>query len=116
VIEEERLVENAARVGDLMLRRFLEMQERYEFIGDVRGKGLLIGVELVKDRKTKEPLAKDVCVRLFKEAVQRGLISMVYSPFFRVNPPLTIDEATAENAMAIMDEVFGQLAQRGDWR
>ena len=116
VIEEEGLVENAARVGDFMLRRFREMQERYEFIGDVRGKGLLIGVELVKDRKTKEPLAKDVCVRLFKEGVKRGLISMVYSPFFRVNPPLTIDEATAETALGILDEVFAGLAREGGWR
>jgi 4-aminobutyrate aminotransferase-like enzyme len=116
VIEEEGLVENAARVGDLMLRRFREMQERYEFIGDVRGKGLLIGVELVKDRKTKVPLAKDVCVRLFQEGLKRGLISMVYSPFFRVNPPLTIDEATAETALGILDEVFAGLARQGDWR
>ena len=98
VIEEERLVENAAKVGAFMLRRFREMQERYEFIGDVRGKGLLIGVELVKDRTTKEPLAKEVCVRLFHECLKRGLVSMVYSPSFRVNPPLTIDEGTADNA------------------
>jgi 4-aminobutyrate aminotransferase-like enzyme len=116
VIEEEKLVENAARVGDFMLRRFREMQERYDFIGDVRGRGLLIGVELVKDRKTKEPLAKDVCVRLFRESLKRGLISMVYSPFFRVNPPLTIDEGTADNALGILDEVFAGLAREGGWR
>jgi 4-aminobutyrate aminotransferase/(S)-3-amino-2-methylpropionate transaminase len=116
VIEEEGLVENAARVGEVMLRRFREMQERYQFIGDVRGKGLLIGVELVKNRKTKEPLAKDVCVRLFQEGVKRGLISMVYSPFFRVNPPLTIDEATAETALGILDEVFAGLARQGGWQ
>ncbi len=116
VIEEEGLVENAARVGACMLRRFREMQERYEFIGDVRGRGLLIGLELVKDRRTKEPLAKEVCVRLFKECLKRGLISMVYNPFFRVNPPLTIDEVTADNALGILDEVFGGLAREGGWR
>jgi 4-aminobutyrate aminotransferase-like enzyme len=116
VIEEEKLVDNAERVGAFMLKRFREMQERYEFIGDVRGKGLLIGVELVKDRKTKEPLAKDVCVRLFRECLKRGLVSMVYSPFFRVNPPLTIDEKTAENALAIVDEAFAVLAGEGGWR
>jgi 4-aminobutyrate aminotransferase-like enzyme len=116
VIEEEGLVQNAERVGALMLRRFREMQERYEFIGDVRGKGLLIGVELVKDRATKQPLAKDVCVRLFKESLKRGLISMVYNPNFRVNPPLSIDEGTAENALAILDEVFGMLAREGGWK
>jgi 4-aminobutyrate aminotransferase/(S)-3-amino-2-methylpropionate transaminase len=116
VIEEERLVENAERVGAFMLRRFREMQERYEFIGDVRGRGLLIGVELVKDRATKEPLARDVCVHLFHESLKRGLVSMVYNPCFRVNPPLTIDESTADNALCILDEVFALLAREGSWR
>ena len=116
VIEEERLVENAETVGAFMLRRFREMQERYPFIGDVRGRGLLIGVELVKDRATKEPLARATCVRLFRECLKRGLVSMVYSPFFRVNPPLTIDEGTADNALAILDEVFALLAREGGWR
>ncbi len=116
VIEEERLVENAERVGAFMLRRFREMQERYPFIGDVRGKGLLVGVELVKDRTTKEPLAKDVCVRLFRECLERGVVSMVYSPSFRVNPPLTIDEGTVDVALGILDEVFARLAREGGWR
>ena len=116
VIEEEGLVANAEKVGAFMLKRFQQMQERYEFIGDVRGKGLLIGLELVKDRKTKEPLAKEVCVRLFRQCLERGLISMVYSPFFRVNPPLTIDEGTADNALGILDEVFGLLARGGGWK
>jgi 4-aminobutyrate aminotransferase-like enzyme len=116
VIEEERLVENAERVGAFMLRRFRELQERYEFVGDVRGKGLLIGVELVKDRRTKEPLAKDVCVRLFQDCLRHGLVSMVYNPSFRVNPPLTIDEATADLALGILDEAFARLAREGGWR
>jgi 4-aminobutyrate aminotransferase / (S)-3-amino-2-methylpropionate transaminase / 5-aminovalerate transaminase len=116
VIEEDGLVKNAERVGAFMLRRFQEMQERYEFIGDVRGKGLLIGVDLVRDRQTKEPLAKDVCVRLFQAALRRGLVSMVYSPSFRVNPPLSIDEATADTALGILDEVFGELAREGGWQ
>jgi 4-aminobutyrate aminotransferase / (S)-3-amino-2-methylpropionate transaminase / 5-aminovalerate transaminase len=116
VIEEERLVENAERVGAFMLRRFRDMQERYPFIGDVRGKGLLIGVELVKDRTTKEALAKDACVRLFRDCLEHGLVSMVYSPSFRVNPPLTIDEETADTALGILDEAFARLAREGSWR
>jgi 4-aminobutyrate aminotransferase/(S)-3-amino-2-methylpropionate transaminase len=115
VIEEERLVENAERVGAFMLRRLREMQERYPFIGDVRGKGLLIGVELVRDRATKEALAKDVCVRLFRDCLEHGLISMVYTPSFRVNPPLTIDEETAATALGILDEAFARLARDGSW-
>ncbi len=116
VIEEEGLVQNAEQVGAFMLRRFRELQEKYEFIGDVRGKGLLIGVELVRDRKTKQPLAKEVCVRLFQECLRRGLVSMVYSPSFRVNPPLTIDRETADVALGILDEVFAGLAREGGWK
>jgi 4-aminobutyrate aminotransferase-like enzyme len=116
VIEEENLVENAASVGEWMLGKFLEMQERHALIGHVRGRGLLIGLELVKDRKTKEPLDREACVRLFQECLKRGLISMVYSPHFRVNPALSIDRATAETALAILDEVFTLAGRDGSWR
>jgi len=116
IIEEERLVENAERVGAFMLRRLREMQERYEFLGDVRGKGLLIGVELVRDRASRQPLAKEVCVRLFQDALRRGLISMVYNPSFRINPPLSIDETTADTALGILDESFAALDREGGWR
>ncbi len=116
IIEEERLVENSAEVGAFMLARLREMQERHPFMGDVRGEGLLIGVELVKDRQTREPLDKKVCVRLFHECVKRGLICMVYSPHFRVNPALSIDRATAETALGILDEVFTLAGRDGGWR
>jgi 4-aminobutyrate aminotransferase-like enzyme len=116
IIEEEKLVENAASLGELMLSRFRDMQERHEFIGHVDGKGLLIGVELVKDRQTREPLDKKVCVRLFQECLKRGLISMVYNPHFRVNPALSMDRAAAETALGILDEVFGLVGREGGWR
>jgi 4-aminobutyrate aminotransferase-like enzyme len=116
VIEEDNLVENSARVGEFILEKFKQMQERYEFIGNVQGRGLLVGVELVKDRKTKEPLDKAVCVRMFQESVKRGLVSMVYNPHFRVNPALSIDKATAETALGILDEVFGVVQKEGRFR
>jgi 4-aminobutyrate aminotransferase-like enzyme len=115
-IEEDRLVENAAAVGEWMLSRLRDMQERYPFVGDVRGRGLLIGVELVKDRKTKEPLDKKVCVRIFQECVRRGVICMVYSPHFRINPPLSIDRKTAEAGLAVLDAAFARLEREGGWR
>jgi 4-aminobutyrate aminotransferase-like enzyme len=116
VIEEERLVENAARRGEWMLGRFREMQERHEFIGNVQGKGLAIGIELVKDRATREPLDKKVCTRIFQECLARGLVCMVYSPHFRVNPALSIDQETAETALGILDEVFDLVGREGSWR
>lgn len=116
VIEKEGLVDNAAEVGGFMLERFKALQEKYEFIGDVRGKGLLIGIELVKDRVSKEPLDKKVCVRMFQEGLKRGLISMIYNPHFRVNPALSIDRATADTSIGILDEVFGLIAREGSFR
>jgi 4-aminobutyrate aminotransferase / (S)-3-amino-2-methylpropionate transaminase / 5-aminovalerate transaminase len=116
VIEEDNLVENSAHIGEWMLGRLAEMKERYPFIGDVRGKGLMIGVELVKDRKTKEPLAKETCVRLFQAALRRGLISMVYSPHFRINPPLSLSRAEAETAIGILEESFAELEREGNWQ
>jgi 4-aminobutyrate aminotransferase-like enzyme len=116
VLEEDDLVANSARVGERLLGRLRELQERHEMIGDVRGKGLLIGVELVKDRKTKEPLAKEVTVRLFRECLKRGLVSMVYNPHFRINPPLVFDDAAADTAVAILDEVFSLVEREGTWR
>jgi 4-aminobutyrate aminotransferase-like enzyme len=116
VIEEDGLVESSAKVGEYMLGRFRDLQQKYELIGDVRGKGLLIGVELVKDRKTKEPLDRKVCVRLFQECLKHGLISMVYNPHFRVNPALSMDRAAAETALGILDEAFGVVTREGGWR
>jgi 4-aminobutyrate aminotransferase/(S)-3-amino-2-methylpropionate transaminase len=116
VIEEEKLVENSAKIGEWMLGRLRQMQEKYEFIGNVDGRGLLIGVELVKDRVSKEPLDKKVCVRMFHECLKRGLISMVYNPHFRVNPALSIDRESAETALGILDEVFGLISRERSWR
>ena len=116
VIEEDGLVENSASLGEWMLGRLRDMQEKYEFIGDVRGKGLLIGVELVKDRRTREPLDKAVCARLFKDGLDHGLISMVYNPHFRVNPPLSMDRSTAETALEILEGTFARLSRAGGWR
>jgi 4-aminobutyrate aminotransferase/(S)-3-amino-2-methylpropionate transaminase len=116
VLEEDRLVERSAQVGEWMLGRLREMQERYPFIGDVRGRGLLMGVELVKDRQTKEPLDKAVCVRLFQDCLRAGLLCMVYSPHFRLNPPLSLDQRTAETALEILDGAFSRLALEGGWQ
>lgn len=116
VIEEDGLVDNSATLGEWMLGRFRGMQEKYEFIGDVRGKGLLIGVELVKDRHTREPLDKAVCVGLFRDCLEHGLLSMVYNPHFRVNPPLSMDRRTAETALEILEGAFSRLSRRGGWR
>jgi 4-aminobutyrate aminotransferase-like enzyme len=99
-------VENSCIVGDYLLEGLYRLQEKYEFIGDVRGAGLLIGVELVKDRKTKEPLDKAVTKQIFLETLKRGMVSMNYKPNFRINPPLSLTREEADVGLEILDDVF----------
>lgn len=111
-IIDDGLVENSARVGEFMLNKLVKFKDKFPFVGDVRGRGLLIGVELVKDTRTKEKLDRETCKFIFKECLKRGLIVMGYNPDIRINPPLIIDEATAEEGIEIMDEVFTLVADR----
>lgn len=111
-IIEDGLVENSARVGAFMLKKLTALKEKFPFIGEVRGRGLLIGVELVKNRQTNEKLDKETCKFIFHECLKRGLITMGYNPDIRINPPLIIDEATAEEGINILSEVFTLVADR----
>ncbi len=104
---EERVPEHARALGEQMLVRLRQMQERYPMIGDVRGVGLMIGVELVKDRRSKEPLGKKACEAIFLESLRRGLLSMTYAPRVRINPPLTTPREVALEGLEILDEVLG---------
>jgi 4-aminobutyrate aminotransferase / (S)-3-amino-2-methylpropionate transaminase / 5-aminovalerate transaminase len=112
VILDEKLVENSARVGAKMLEALKRLQDKYRFIGDVRGRGLMIGVEMVADRKTKVPLDKTITRALFHEALERGLITMSYSNVIRINPPLVITEDEALRGVEILDQSFAAIARR----
>lgn len=115
-ILDDDLVAHSARVGALLLGELRMLQEKYEFIGDVRGAGLLIGLDLVKDRQTKEPLSSAVMERIFLGALRRGLLLMGYFPRVRINPPLVLTESEAREGVAILDEVFAEIAQSGAYR
>jgi 4-aminobutyrate aminotransferase-like enzyme len=114
-IEDEGLVENARLVGAAMLESLRPFVDDYPFVGTVRGRGLFLGLELVRDKKTKEPLGRSVTRRIFDACVQRGLLTMSYAPSFRIQPALTIDRATAGNAVAILREVFDELKAHRGW-
>jgi 4-aminobutyrate aminotransferase-like enzyme len=115
-IIDEGLVENAERVGAVLLAGLRELQEKYEFIGDVRGVGLLIGMDLVADRRTKEPLPSRVTEAIFLGALRRGLLLMGYFSRVRINPPMVLSEREARDGVAILDEVFAEIARDGDYR
>jgi 4-aminobutyrate aminotransferase-like enzyme len=116
IIEDENLVENSRRIGALMLAELETWVDRYPFVGCVRGRGMFMAVELVSDKQTKAELPRKVTDRIFHECVRRGLLTMSYSPHFRIQPPLTTDEATARNGLAILREVFDLVASEGWWR
>jgi 4-aminobutyrate aminotransferase-like enzyme len=113
-IEEEHLVERAADLGRRLQGGLRELQERYRFIGDVRGAGLMIGLDLVADRTTKAPLARPITERIFLESLRRGLLLMGYFPRVRINPPLTITAEQIDEGLAILDEVFGSVAAEAE--
>ena len=114
IITKEDLAGNSERVGRAMLERLSAMKEKHEIIGDVRGKGLMLGLELVKDRRTRELVSKDFTKALFQACLRRGLVAMSYSPVVRINPPLNIDEATALEGLEILDEALSAtVKERG---
>jgi 2,2-dialkylglycine decarboxylase (pyruvate) len=107
VIEEEGLVERAATAGAYLLARLRELQGRHEQIGDVRGRGLLVGLELVADRETKEP-ADELGRAVTDECLERGLSmnivrSGTIANCFRLAPPLTVSEDEIDLAVEILD-------------
>ena len=106
IIVKEDLVKNAERVGRVMLARLQAMKERFRCVGDVRGRGLLLGIDLVKDRTTKEPVDKAVARSLYQECLRRGLVAMTYAPTIRINPPLVISEEQALAGLAILEEAL----------
>jgi 4-aminobutyrate aminotransferase-like enzyme len=114
-IRDDRLWENAERVGAAMVAELRRMQERFPFIGDVRGAGLFIGVELVQDRRTKEPVDTAVMKQVYRDCVARGLLAMTYTPHIRLQPALTIDADTALEGLAVLGEVFTELERSGRW-
>ncbi|MGH7005710.1 MAG: aspartate aminotransferase family protein, partial [Alphaproteobacteria bacterium] len=110
IIEDEGLVENAARVGASALARLNEMKRRYEIIGDVRGRGLLLGVDLVTDRATKAP-AKDAAEAILYRALERGLsFKTTMGNVLTLTPPLTITEAEMNAALDILEACIAEVS------
>jgi 4-aminobutyrate aminotransferase/(S)-3-amino-2-methylpropionate transaminase len=102
------LLPNAERIGDFMLRRGRELEEECKLVGDVRGKGAMLGIELVRDRRTKEP-AKEETRRAIEECCKRGLIVLkagIRDNVIRLLPPLAITEDLLEEGFSILEDVL----------
>jgi alanine-glyoxylate transaminase/(R)-3-amino-2-methylpropionate-pyruvate transaminase len=112
VIREEGLQENARNVGMVLKERLFELQNKYPVIGDVRGKGLMLAVELVKDRATKEP-DPETTARVFEETRRHGLIASKSGPYrsvIRMCPPLCLSMSDLEQVVDGFDLSFAACA------
>jgi 4-aminobutyrate aminotransferase/(S)-3-amino-2-methylpropionate transaminase len=108
VFEEEGLCDRAAAIGETMRQRMLAWQERFPAIGDVRGLGAMLAIELVEDRETKKP-APELASKVAEAAAERGLLllkSGIYSNCIRVLAPLVLTDAELEEALGVWEDAL----------
>jgi len=113
IIEEDDLRTNADVVGAYFRERLLELQEKHELIGDVRGMGLMQAIELVKDRKTKEPATTETAM-MMEAARDRGLLigrGGMLGNVIRMSPPLNISKADVDEAFTILDRSLATVTE-----
>lgn len=115
VVVRDRLAERAARLGARLKAGLKELQQRYEVIGDLRGRGLLLGVELVEDRHSRKP-ANELGLAITRRCLDLGLsmnigISAVRGSIWRLAPPLTVHEAEIDEGLAILDQAIRECLE-----
>lgn len=113
IIEEEGLMENAESTGAYMKEKLKDLMGRHEIIGDVRGKGLVLGIELVRDRGTREPASEEtakICYRAF----QKGLVLFyvgIHSNVLEITPPLTLTEEEVDEGIEKLESAMIDVEQ-----
>jgi len=106
---EREYCANAARIGEYFMRKLRGFADKFSVVGEVRGKGLMIGIELVKDRASKTP-AKKLCDALITRAYHNGLILLACGQStVRFMPPLVIDEGDVDEAIALLDQSLNEV-------
>jgi 4-aminobutyrate aminotransferase len=106
---ETKYIENARSVGEYLMNRMAEWPARHKIVGDVRGKGLMIGVEIVRDQQTKER-AHDFRETIVDRAFEKGLLLLgAGENTIRVAPPLIIDQEQADFAARTLEECIGEV-------
>ena len=111
VIERGRLQDNALKIGNGILAGLDELKAKHNIIGDVRGKGLMLGIELVKDRQSKEP-AREECAQLLERAKELGLLlgkGGLWGQTIRFSPPMCVNEADADFLLQVLDAALSEL-------
>jgi 4-aminobutyrate aminotransferase len=109
---EEGLIANAATVGDHLLAGIRELQQKHPLVGDVRGRGLMIGIELVRDPKTKERAVEERNA-LVQAMFRRGILVLgAGKNALRLAPPLVLTKAQADSVLAMLDQSLAEVASR----
>jgi alanine-glyoxylate transaminase/(R)-3-amino-2-methylpropionate-pyruvate transaminase len=108
VIDREKLQANALEIGNQILAGLEQLKAKHNLVGDVRGKGLLLGIELVKDRATKEP-ATTQCADVLENCREMGLLlgkGGLYGQTIRFSPPMCVHQQDADFLLDVLDRAF----------
>jgi 4-aminobutyrate aminotransferase/(S)-3-amino-2-methylpropionate transaminase len=111
IMEEEHLTSRAAALGERMLTRFRRWQARSPLVGDVRGLGAMVAVELVRDRVTKEPAPRET-VEIIRRAMARGVLVLragIYNNVIRILVPLVITESQLDQALEVLEDALMEV-------
>jgi 2,2-dialkylglycine decarboxylase (pyruvate) len=116
VLRTERLAERARTMGAYFMEGLRALQQRYECIGDVRGRGLLIGLEIVKDRESRTP-DRPLAARVQKRCLELGLVLHAvrsdWQSAVRIAPPLTVSQGELDSGLSIMEQAFAESLAAG---
>ena len=110
VIEEENLIQRANQMGKILTDGLWQLAERFELIGDIRGPGLMVGIELVKNRQTREPARKEA-TRFIEEGLKRGVIFgeskyLGLGNIVKIKPALVINESQIERVLKVFEQIL----------
>ena len=117
IIEQENLLQNVNDMGAYLMERLHELKDKHEVIGDVRGKGLFVGMELVRDRQTKEPVDESVSMRVAADCASQGVLIGRTNRSFRefnntlaLSPALIATKDDLDEVLAALDTAFTGLS------
>ena len=111
VIDREKLQQNSLNIGNHLLAGLNDLKQKHNIVGDVRGKGLMLGIELVKDRSSKEP-AKEECAQVVETCKELGLLlgkGGLWGLTIRFSPPMCINTADADFLLEVLDHALARL-------
>ncbi|XP_040052838.2 alanine--glyoxylate aminotransferase 2, mitochondrial-like [Gasterosteus aculeatus] len=114
-IQEDGTQQNSLKVGTYLMKQLADLRDQYEIIGDVRGKGLQIGVEMVKDKASRDPLPPEAMSEIFEHIKDMGVLigkGGVYGQTFRIQPPMCITEEDVDFFLAVFNKAVQSYTDR----